>query len=122
MPQLALQPLANLKTTAKQKAPEWFNATQNFRDATVKALETQIKQVAVIARCQFEATCEFIASKFDPIASAYHELICSGADDAMTLLRLQVRGWAACPGVLPRAGGRAVPTCSLPLQLHLPRG
>ena len=46
-----------------------------------KGVEIQIKQVAVIARCQFDTTCQYIISVFDPLVAHYTAMLASGAVD-----------------------------------------
>lgn len=45
------------------------------------SVEIQIKQVAVIARCQFDTTCQYIISVFDPLVAHYTAMLASGAVD-----------------------------------------
>lgn len=44
------------------------------------AVELQIKQVSVVARCQFDKTCSYIISVLDPVVSAYTANIQAGAN------------------------------------------
>eukprot|EP00041_Stephanoeca_diplocostata_P027991 m.781345 g.781345 ORF g.781345 m.781345 type:complete len:685 (-) comp23285_c2_seq50:1625-3679(-) len=45
----------------------------------IENLEIQMKQIAIIARCQFEHTCKFLVSLFDPIAAAYTGMLANGS-------------------------------------------
>lgn len=45
----------------------------------IENLEIQMKQISIIARCQFEHSCKFLVSLFDPIAAAYTGMLANGS-------------------------------------------
>lgn len=47
----------------------------------IEDLEVQMKQISVIARCEFDKTCECLVSKFDPILNAYIQVLQQGPID-----------------------------------------
>eukprot|EP00051_Salpingoeca_urceolata_P032840 m.17679 g.17679 ORF g.17679 m.17679 type:complete len:1077 (+) comp5522_c0_seq1:322-3552(+) len=54
-------------------------------------LDIQLKQVSVIARCQYERTCACIVQHFDPLAGAYATMVTSGRPlDAAARMQLRL--------------------------------
>lgn len=56
----------------------------------IDVLEIQIKQIAVIARCQFDKTCQYLVTRFDPIAKAYNDAVTTASRDPASQHRLKV--------------------------------
>jgi len=48
----------------------------------IEALEVQMKQISVIARCEFDKTCAYLVQKFDPTLAAFVHLLQQGSLDA----------------------------------------